>query len=912
MRDYPIQHPVFPATLAECEVASLIAETAHAMSFRREQIADFIVPRTTFYNLICPNCEGGNVSDSDRWKWSADEPDRIACRFCGMVFPNESYPLDHETTVTDSTGTKQTYRYWRGSDGYRYYMQMRVENCWKIYMEQSVCRLARLYAGTGQAPYARQALLILDRLADVYPHYNPHGIESWATMAPQIHDIQLLPAPPDGLQPVPGLTQDLPGYKTPYPYCSGMRADSGDNWFYAEMPPHLAYAYDLVAGSDEPRKLSDELGKDVARNIEAFFRATANYARTFPIYLGNMDPSLIDGLAVIGRVIGEPEFVHDAMRRANLILGRQFYPDGIWREGAPSYHSQTVNGLRRCLEGPLKGYSDPEGYVNPGDGLHFSDLNSSRDAPMLIESFAALDRMCLPNGHVLTIHDTWAQESLGRPIRPVPDKRFETTLMWALGQAIMGLGRGENGVQANLHFSGSYGHAHFDNLDLMLFAHGREMISDIGYTHTILRPFSVGSLAHNLVVVDRADQQGADGRLLGWGVCGDHLRFCEAAAESAYPGNVSVYRRAVATVALPEPGAYVIDVFRVEGGSTHDWCLHGSADHDQALTCSRELEPRNGSLLPAGVAFERADLGSGQGWQSVRNGVNLLYGLFQEQGCGTGEADWSVSFTCAGLDAPVLQTTVLGQPGTTVHCGVLPSIRRARESNTDVWKHTMPAVIARRSGADLHSLFIAVHHSYRGQSQLLEIGRVPLADAPASAVGIQCRGDNFCDYHFCGPDAGSRMQGRNVAVSATARYAFVRVCGDDVTKMVIVDGTQVTFGGTEVVAPEAPSGLVLGVERVEAGQQRNALIVDAKIAPRAGLPEERVIVEFGNGSTFGLAVREILREGGRTVIVLAHRPGFELSDDGESATHTHHPHWTMSGRPRFRLPNLIVWERSAS
>jgi hypothetical protein len=70
-----------------------------------------------------------------------------------------------------------------------------------------------------------------------------------------------------------------------------------------------------------------------------------------------------------------------------------------------------------------------------------------------------------------------------------------------------------------------------------------------------------------------------------------------------------------------------------------------------------------------------------------------------------------------------------------------------------------------------------------------------------------------------------------------------------------------------------------------------------------------VIVEFGDGSTFGLAVREI-RQYARasSVIALAHRPGFELSADGETATQTHHPHHVMPGRPRFRLANVASWE----
>jgi hypothetical protein len=154
------------------------------------------------------------------------------------------------------------------------------------------------------------------------------------------------------------------------------------------------------------------------------------------------------------------------------------------------------------------------------------------------------------------------------------------------------------------------------------------------------------------------------------------------------------------------------------------------------------------------------------------------------------------------------------------------------------------------------------------------------------------------------------MQAVDLPLQATARYAFVRTHQGQGVRMVIVDGTELTFGDTTLSAPLAPAGAVLAVRRVEAGDHEDALIVDTPIAPRKGKPHERVIVEFGDGTTFGLAVREI-REytGGHSLIVLEHRPGFELSADGGAATQTHHPHHSMAGRPHFRLSNLAEWER---
>lgn len=904
-----VRHPVFPQQLRGHDVTELMTQVAAALRLSPEQIDAFIVARTCHLNVVCPNCDGG-TRQRVGWRWSAEDPERITCGYCGMVFPDSRYPLDKVTTVTDPAGQVQHYPYYEGRDGYKHYLQMHVDYWKKAYMERSAGQLAAAYAATGDERYARQAARILLRLALVYPHYSIHGITDWQTCAPVIYDTQPLPEPADRVQPVPGLAKDLPGYRMPYPYCSTRRGDGIDNWFYDEMCPDLAVAYDQVAGSAALDELSAETGSDARRQVEGFFRATANYTRTFPIYLGNMDPTLIRGLAVIGRVIGEPEFVHDALRRANLILGWQFYADGIWREASPSYHEQVLGGLSRCLGGPLQGYSDPEGYINPIDGTHLTNLDAATDAPMLQEATQALARMCMPNGHPLTIHDAWAQVTLGEPVSPVAEEPLATHLLWAMGQAVLGLGQGARGVQAGLHFSGAYGHEHFDNLDLTLFGCGRELVSDIGYTHTLLRPLAESSLAHNLVVVDGEDQQRAEGHLEAWGVSGDLLRFCEAAAPGAY-AQTAEYRRAVVAVALPEGGAYVVDVFRVQGGSQHDWMVHGSADEDQTLDCSIPLEPRAGGFLPATYAGPLPWQGApGQDFHARVDGVPVLYGLVGDLRVGRGDATWSATFRFAQPDAPLLRTTVLGQPGTTVYAASLPSIRRARESNDRALEARMPLLMVRRTGSTLRSVFTAVHEPCDGSPRLARAEPLVLRGAPDGAVGVVCRGAGFCDYHLFGLDAECRMQGAAEPIRAVGRYAFVRVQGGRVTRMVLVDGTRLSFG-TATVRVDAPAAAtVVGVRRAEAGDGEDGLEVDAELADGAGQAEERAIVEFGDGTTFGLAVREIRRLGaGQSLVVLQHRPGFTLWPDGAGATHTHHPHRSIPGRPRVRLMGVATWEK---
>jgi hypothetical protein len=289
-----------------------------------------------------------------------------------------------------------------------------------------------------------------------------------------------------------------------------------------------------------------------------------------------------------------------------------------------------------------------------------------------------------------------------------------------------------------------------------------------------------------------------------------------------------------------------------------------------------------------------------------RSSIAPLYGLFDQVRSGDGAKTWSVTFRPGFARHGGLRTTVLDQAGTKVFSGTLPSVRPAREDNRDLLRWRLPAVMVRRSDENLSSLFAAVHEPFAVSPQLT-VERLPLRGAPADAAGMVCRGDGFIDYHLSGLDAGSHLDAAAVPFSMTGRYGFVRTRAGRPVQMVLLDGTRLRFGGQSLTAPAPVSGKVLAVRSREAGAGEDALLVDALLPPRAGRPDERVLVEFGDGSTYALAVRELRQEGGHTVVLLANRPGFSLTADGQTATQTHIPHRTIRGQPRFRLPQCVAW-----
>ena len=903
-----VQHPVFPSSVAPRQVAGLKARVEKVMGFSRAEIDQWIVAKSSFQMVACPNCEwpGGRRDRKNYWRWSVEDPERVHCTHCGAIYPDQRYPMSAVDRIVDPTGQEQEFPYYPGKDGYKYYLTGKIDNARKQYMEQIASVLASLYVGTHDARYARQAALILDRLAAAYPHYNVQICRREGS--PLLLKTEILQAP-EGLVAVPRAISPTIGRNdgSHYPYWSNRRGDGWNGWYYSELPTSLVYAYDAIAASDALDRLSAELGHDVRGRICGFFRDTANYARSYPIYLGNMDPTLISGFAVIGRVIGEPELVHDALRRVRLILERQFYPDGTWREGAPSYHAMTIGGLRNAAIGPLKGYSDPPGYVGRDDGLHLQDLDVLVEVPLLRESFQALDALRLPNGSYACIHDTWSSTTQGQKLKQPKSDPMPSCVHWGMGHAILGTGRQDTGLQAHLHFSGGYGHQHADTLGLILFGQGRELISDIGYTHTVLRPYACGSLAHNLVVVNGQDQRtsstqsAADGAMIAAARLGPVVQYVEARGEGAYPGVCRCYRRALATVAAPEGGAYVLDVFRVAGGERHEWIVHGSADEDMHLSTSLPAEDARPNLLPEGVVLRPWKNEYGR---NVAEGVNHSYGLLRDARRAAGDRDCSA---CMNHESGCgVRISLLGQPGTEVFLGRMPSVRRARQDSSRVYDFWMPMLLARREGRDVQSTFIAVHQAFASGGEQYEVAPLTVESADRWAAGVVVRGNGFVDYHLCGTGPESELRATKPAVRAVGRYAFVRVVDSRPVNLGVADGSVLEWEGVSLPVPREASGEVLAVRNQEAGDAEHALVVSAALAARPARPDERVIVRFGDGLTYGLLVKEIRREGNACVIALQHRPGFRLSANGLQAEQTHWPRRESEGRPTFHLPG-VAW-----
>ena len=83
----------------------------------------------------------------------------------------------------------------------------------------------------------------------------------------------------------------------------------------------------------------------------------------------------------------------------------------------------------------------------------------------------------------------------------------------------------------------------------------------------------------------------------------------------------------------------------------------------------------------------------------------------------------------------------------------------------------------------------------------------------------------------------------------------------------------------------------------------DGLVVDGNVPEGEGLRGLTVVVKDGAGFTLGLRLVDVVKRDGRTVLVLADDPGFEMELDGTSR-HVYFPRRSWDGENRFEIMDV--------
>ena len=255
------------------------------------------------------------------------------------------------------------------------------------------------------------------------------------------------------------------------------------------------------------------------------------------------------------------------------------------------------------------------------------------------------------------------------------------------------------------------------------------------------------------------------------------------------------------------------------------------------------------------------------------------------------------------------RTWLLTEPGTEIFLGQAPSVRRARESDSDLDKFQAPFFCARRQGERLQSLFVAVHEVFSGEPKLTVAPEVTRVGGVVT-VAID-RGRLRRDYLLvASEDAVETMRATpDGKLSALGRYALVRAEDGHVLEAHLVGGRRLQLDEFSLEGDPAWKGKLLAVMSTQEPELGGYFEVSEAI-PQIALGRTLTVTHADGGvQAYEVVQLESLGDRG-TRLYVREDPGFEFTDDGRTRT-TCYPRRTIAGLPQgYELLNAVHWYRA--
>jgi len=384
-----------------------------------------------------------------------------------------------------------------------------------------------------------------------------------------------------------------------------------------------------------------------------------------------------------------------------------------------------------------------------------------------------------------------------------------------------------------LYYGRNTGHGHRDTLNLGMIAFGLDLTPDLGYPETTSPndthryEWVRNTISHNTVMVDHGSQQAQTvSQPVHFDDSGE-VKWVDVEAPGVYP-QTDLYKRTTAMVRVSDTDSYVVDFFRVEGGNDHRFSFHGA--EGQVTTEGLQLAQQpTGSYAGPDVTYgERpaSDSIHGSGYQGP--GYHYLKNVERDSSpASTFSVDWAVEDTWNVLPEPEnihLRLTMLGETDEVALADGIPP--QNKPGNPESLKY----VVARRSGTNLQSVFTSVLEPYRDQRFIDDI-TVPSITVNGGAVdGIETKAvkvvlkSGRVDYIVSSlrPDVTYTIDGKLQFRGALGVYSEQN--GNPVYGYVN-DGTIWSVNGQPVI--DAPGGRVEGsvLDYTQGLEQNNEISV---------------------------------------------------------------------------------------
>ncbi|MGE9290087.1 MAG: heparinase II/III domain-containing protein [Puniceicoccales bacterium] len=860
----------------------------------------------------------GGYLESPFYYWKPETPKVIYDKKTGKVFDYRSlYPIEGYEEVIAPSGKVVSYAYHQTDESDERYRGQR------LYVDQfqSDTRLhALLHAGYNMAAVFRQG-------GD--PEY---GVRSAAILWAVARNMP-----------------DWPSWGTPFwnsPYSDRRLQDPdfycwftfvmGGQWYVTDAGVLVwpARYFDLIRDFPEVWKaLAEEVDEPNPRMETASgllhmakmaLKRDANYRSNAFVFHHNLSGTVNRSLIQIGRVVGEPELVHYGLRKVEGAFRERFMADGVFPESY-WYTLDQFNRQSQALD-MLEGYSDPEGYVADLDGTRLIVGDPRESVPTYDRILQALQHQAYPDGTAHTVHDSWSQTANPVDSRTLDQRsrdEVEPYLFPAYGHGILGRGVAPNRIESHLHYSGYYNHGHRDMLNLILWANGDELVSDIGYSH--ITQYNGSTLSHNLVVVDRSVQATGmhAGNLLAWYARKGATQVIQA-DQGPIPAysQCSIYRRALLLLPFDEGRTAVLDLFEVEGGSRHDWMANGSADYDAVVTSSLKSAQVLDNLALDGIPVEDplpwgADSKARYTQEKVGE-PSLFYGSFRNAKIAEMEKAWWVRMSPGAPVSP--ETPWAGDraksslPKSSLQLNwmepldgkaIIAEAPRNRYKNelhhkkeaSEVWSDLrMPKIIVSREGEELKSLFAGVWEPFYDRPFLTQVVRI--SELQGEGHGWVLEDSHIRKTVLYRPlENGGELRADGLA--GDGRFLIESVKGSRFD-LDLFEGSWIENGRLRAELKPGEERLLI---RTESSADSYAFWVEGtaeEISPGGFI----YVVQEGESNRW-LQLDSIESSGGNTKLILADDPGFEFDSQSRILKETYFPHRKTSGLLTVRIPSWL-------
>ena len=303
-----------------------------------------------------------------------------------------------------------------------------------------------------------------------------------------------------------------------------------------------------------------------------------------------------------------------------------------------------------------------------------------------------------------------------------------------------------------------------------------------------------------------------------------------------------------------------MDIFRIRGGTTHDWMLHGPLQDDYTVTTSLNLKPQGGTRHE---------------W------------LEQLRSAQT-DASWWAEFKTTTGEA--VRTTILPAPSTEVSLTQGPAIRReGMQTFLDV----------RRKGPE--SVFVAIHEPHAGSPRIHSVNLIPTEYISNMAVAVQVVLPDRTDTILSTLDENGVIQA--VGLAFRGRFAYLSDTNSPYPalrrhRMLYMADAGLLKTNQQVLEGPEYIGAVTKTLSAARGDALNAFIVDTP-APDANLTGNLFLTTDGDGSTRGFLIKSV--NGNK--IEIDRIPGMTVEDGYVKLQYF--PNWGIPGGLDFRVINSI-------